>query len=415
MPRPVKCRKVCHFPNVLEFLPADNAEKKVPIVLTVDEYETIRLLDKKGYSQEQCAVSMQIARTTVQRIYEIARKKIADALIDGHPLRIEGGDFRICDGQSSNCSFGGCYKQEIYKKYAAEKGEGIMRIAVTYENGQIFQHFGHTETFKIYDVEEGKVVHSEVVDTNGSGHGALAGVLNALNADVLICGGIGGGAQTALAAAGIKLFGGVSGDADKAVEAFINETGSSSPAPGGGSIAALNAASGAALIEMVAALTIGKEKYAAVEAEMKTVLDTAHELKARFLSLIDKDSNAFNKIMAAFKLPKGTDEEKAARSAAIQSATKEAALVPFEIGETAFELFALAEAVIKKGNSNAVTDGAVAAMNARIAVKGAFLNVKINLGSIKDQNFVTNLQTKMAAIEATLDEKEKTLLEATGL
>ena len=202
MPRPVKCRKVCHFPNVLEFLPADNTEKKVPIVLTVDEYETIRLLDKKGYSQEQCAVSMQIARTTVQRIYEIARKKIADALIDGRPLRIEGGDFRICDGQSSNCSFGGCYKQEIYQKYAVEKGEGIMRIAVTYENGQIFQHFGHTETFKIYDVEEGKVVHSEVVDTNGSGHGA----------------------QTALAAAGIKLFGGVSGDADEAVEAFINET-----------------------------------------------------------------------------------------------------------------------------------------------------------------------------------------------
>ena len=114
--------------------------------------------------------------------------------------------------------------RKFTKKYAAEKGEGIMRIAVTYENGQIFQHFGHTETFKIYDVEEGKVVHSEVVDTNGSGHGALAGFLNALHADVLICGGIGGGAQTALAAAGIKLFGGVSGDADKAVEAFLNET-----------------------------------------------------------------------------------------------------------------------------------------------------------------------------------------------
>ena len=112
MPRPVKCRKVCHFPKILEFLPADNTEKKTPIVLTVDEYETIRLLDKKGYSQEQCAASMQVARTTVQRIYEIARKKRADALIDGHPLRIEGGDFRICDGQSSNCSFGGCYKQE---------------------------------------------------------------------------------------------------------------------------------------------------------------------------------------------------------------------------------------------------------------------------------------------------------------
>ena len=95
MPRPVKCRKVCHFPQILEFLPADDNEKKTPIVLTVDEYETIRLLDKKGYSQEQCAVSMQIARTTVQRIYEIARKKIADALIDGHPLksRVEISEF----------------------------------------------------------------------------------------------------------------------------------------------------------------------------------------------------------------------------------------------------------------------------------------------------------------------------------
>ena len=99
-----------------------------------------------------------------------------------------------------------------------------MRVAVTYENGQIFQHFGHTAEFKVYDVQDGKVIHSEVVDTNGSGHGALAGVLNALKADVLICGGIGGGAQMALSAAGIKLYGGVSGDADAAVEAFVNGT-----------------------------------------------------------------------------------------------------------------------------------------------------------------------------------------------
>ena len=98
-----------------------------------------------------------------------------------------------------------------------------MRIAVTYENGAIFQHFGHTEYFKVYNVEDGKIVSSEVVDTNGSGHGALAGVLNSLNAEVLICGGIGMGAQMALADAGIKLYGGVSGDADKAVEEFIAE------------------------------------------------------------------------------------------------------------------------------------------------------------------------------------------------
>ncbi len=97
-----------------------------------------------------------------------------------------------------------------------------MKIAVTYENGQIFQHFGHTELFKIYDVQEGKIISSEVVSTNGSGHGALAVLLSDLKAEVLICGGIGGGAQSALAEAGIKLFGGVSGDADKAVESYIN-------------------------------------------------------------------------------------------------------------------------------------------------------------------------------------------------
>lgn len=96
-----------------------------------------------------------------------------------------------------------------------------MRIAVTYENGQIFQHFGHTEQFKVYEVEDGKIISSQLVDTNGSGHDALAGVLSALNTDILICGGIGGGAQMALAAAGIKLYGGVSGDADNAVEALL--------------------------------------------------------------------------------------------------------------------------------------------------------------------------------------------------
>lgn len=96
-----------------------------------------------------------------------------------------------------------------------------MKIGVTYENGQIFQHFGHTEQFKIYDVQDGKVVSAEVVDTNGSGHGALAGFLQAHQVEVLICGGIGGGAQNALAAAGIKLYGGASGDADAAVDALL--------------------------------------------------------------------------------------------------------------------------------------------------------------------------------------------------
>ena len=98
-----------------------------------------------------------------------------------------------------------------------------MKIAVTYENGEIFGHFGHTKQFKVYETENGKILSSKVVDTNGSGHGALAGMLSALNIDVLICGGIGGGAQMALAQAGIKLFGGVQGYADKAVEAYLND------------------------------------------------------------------------------------------------------------------------------------------------------------------------------------------------
>jgi len=95
-----------------------------------------------------------------------------------------------------------------------------MRIAVTYENGLIFQHFGHTEQFKIYDIEDGKIINSEVIDTNGQGHGALAGVLGSAKVDVLICGGIGMGAQMALAEAGIKLYGGVQGDADEAAQAL---------------------------------------------------------------------------------------------------------------------------------------------------------------------------------------------------
>lgn len=99
-----------------------------------------------------------------------------------------------------------------------------MKIAVTYQNGQIFQHFGHTEQFKVYTVDNGIITTGEIVDTNGSGHGALTGLLSALGVDALICGGIGGGAQIALREAGIRLFGGVSGSCDAAVEALLGGT-----------------------------------------------------------------------------------------------------------------------------------------------------------------------------------------------
>jgi predicted Fe-Mo cluster-binding NifX family protein len=176
--------------------------------MTVDEFEALRLLDDEGLTQEACAVRMNIARTTVTAIYDSARKKVADALVHGKQLLITGG---CCE-----------FTPVEMKQSIMEKGSSTMRIAVTYENGEIFQHFGHSEQFKLYDVENGTIVREQIVDTNGSGHGALAGFLKAAQVDALICGGIGMGAQMALAEAGITLYGGVTGSADAAARALAS-------------------------------------------------------------------------------------------------------------------------------------------------------------------------------------------------
>lgn len=220
MSRPTKCRRVCRFPETLEFFTMGETLGE-PVILTVDEYETIRLIDKEGLSQEDCGTQLGVGRTTAQKIYETARRKLADALVLGRSLRIEGGDFYLCDGNSEFCYQKSCLKRQFQAEYKMDKGEDVMRIAVTYENGDIYQHFGHTERFKIYDVQDGKVMDSRIIDTNGQGHGALADILRSLNADILICGGIGGGAQMTLAECGIELFGGVSGNADAAVDAYL--------------------------------------------------------------------------------------------------------------------------------------------------------------------------------------------------
>ena len=191
----------------------DDITASESVHMTVDEFEALRLLDAEGLTQEGCASRMNIARTTVTAIYDSydsARKKVADALVNGKRLLITGG----------HCEF----EPVEINQVIMEKGKDTMRIAVTYENGEIFQHFGHTEQFKLFDVEDGKIVNEQVVNTNGSGHGALAGFLQAAKADVLICGGIGMGAQMALADAGIKLYAGVQGSADDAAKALAEGT-----------------------------------------------------------------------------------------------------------------------------------------------------------------------------------------------
>lgn len=201
------------MPRFLEFSPVgrrswpakmEGSEKESRIILNIEEYEVFRLLDYEGLTQEACALRMKVGRGTVQALYAEARKKIARFLVEGASLQIEGGNYFL-------------------EERGNEKAEGEfrMKVAVTYENGQIFGHFGHTEQFKIYETEGGKIVASEIVDTNGTGHGALAGFLKERGVEVLICGNIGGGARNALADAGIRLFPGAAGDADAQVESFL--------------------------------------------------------------------------------------------------------------------------------------------------------------------------------------------------
>ena len=161
MPRPCKRRRICALPQCRRFGGLEGQPGGEPLQMAVDEFETIRLMDLEGLTQEQAAGRMGVARATVQAIYNSARQKLALCLVQGRELRIDGGEYQLCP------------------------------------------------------------VSSQVVDTNGSGHGALAGFLEAQGVDTLICGGIGGGAKTALAQAGITLYGGVNGSADQAVEALL--------------------------------------------------------------------------------------------------------------------------------------------------------------------------------------------------
>lgn len=168
---------------------------------------------------------------------------------------------------------------------------------------------------------------------------------------------------------------------------FANETAADSPAPGGGSIAAYAGAMGAALGTMVANLSAGKRGWEDKAAHFSEWAVKGQQLKDQLLFLVDEDTRAFNKIMSAFGLPKSTDEEKTQRSAAIQEATKYAVQIPFQVMQTAFEALPLCEAMVKKGNPNSISDGAVGALCLRTAIEGAYLNVRINAKDLKDRVF----------------------------
>ena len=210
MPRTPKCRRIGCFPDYYSFIPEEAEKDDIETIeLTLDEFETIRLLDYEGLNQEECAARMGVARTTVTAMYENARKKLITAIVEGKRFFLSGGNIKID-------------RERIGLKIKLrKKGDETMRVAVTYDNGNVFGHFGRTEQFKVYDIENGKVINTRILGTNGEGCGALAGILNIADVDALICGGIGGGAVNAIEEAGIRLYAGASGNADAAVEDLI--------------------------------------------------------------------------------------------------------------------------------------------------------------------------------------------------
>jgi glutamate formiminotransferase / formiminotetrahydrofolate cyclodeaminase len=192
---------------------------------------------------------------------------------------------------------------------------------------------------------------------------------------------------------------------------FCNETLSDSPAPGGGSVAALMGALGASLGGMVANLSAGKRGWDDKLGYFSDWAVKAQQLKDELLSLVDADTAAFNKVMDAFALPKESAEEKATRSTAIQEATKYAAEVPLKVMETAYKSYELLSEMANKGNPASISDVGVGALGTRACIEGAALNVRINLGQLKNEKFKTTLANKVQEISESSDTQFKKVSE----
>lgn len=192
---------------------------------------------------------------------------------------------------------------------------------------------------------------------------------------------------------------------DKKVSNFLNELASNSPTPGGGSVAALAGALGAALISMVGNLTVGKKKYEDVEEEIKRILSSSEKLRYELSQLIEEDVKVFNNFMSTYKMPKETEDEKKIRAEKIQESLIEAAKVPLKVAHKCLDILSLSKEVAEKGNINVVSDAGVAALLAEAALESAILNVKINLKMIKDEK--TKEEFSSSIQELLLKEKRQ--------
>ena len=194
---------------------------------------------------------------------------------------------------------------------------------------------------------------------------------------------------------------------------FLTELASSAPAPGGGGGAAMAGALAAALASMVCNLTIGKEKFAQQEPEVKCLLQEAEQVRQDLLALVEDDAAVFNSFMACYKLPKTTDAEKAARTATIRKAAKQAAEVPLAIAKASFKVLQLAHRLVIIGNPGVITDGACSALLARAALRCAEYNVRINLGLTKDEAYNEQVAAELNKLLKTAEELEEQALAAT--
>lgn len=200
---------------------------------------------------------------------------------------------------------------------------------------------------------------------------------------------------------------------DLSCKEFLTELASAAPAPGGGGGAAMAGALAAALASMVANLTIGKEKFAEREPEVKELLEQAEAERVRLLTLVDEDAAVFNSFMSCYKLPKTINEEKAARTAAIRAAAKQAATVPLNIARSSFAVLKLADRLVVSGNPGVITDGACSGLLARAALRCAEYNVRINLGLTKDEEWNAHVAAELVQLLTEAETLENRLLAVT--